>query len=241
MLATQLLLHIGFAVESVRENGPVVQGVVPREATPFVADVLSAAGAAPVLTGTTPDALAALAFSDALALDLGTLSVEGSEGLTAAIAQAHEGALTWVLEASRLGRAPLSQQRMQDLVFLRPTVVRGRAADRAELRLGEHQGAVVLTGDTDEVTLGGQTLHVARGAELLDRIAGVRAATAALTAACATVADPLVAAAAGAAWLSVASVKAAEQASGPAAFRVALVDAVASVRGDEVAESLMNA
>lgn len=241
MRQAELLLNIGFAVEAVRETAPVVQCIAPREATAFVADVLYAAGARPVVTGTSPEALAALASADALALDLGTLGLEGSEGLTSTLAQAHGGHLKWVLDASRLGRAGVRQERLQNLVGLHPAVLRVEREDLAELRLSGHDGALVVSGDTESVSHGDRLLQVEPGAPQLRRIAGVRAAVAALTAACATVADPLVAAIAGAAWLSEASQRAVQNSSGPASFRVALVDALAEVRGDEVAEALMNA
>ena len=43
---------------------------------------------------------------------------------------------------------------------------------------------------------------------------------------------------AGAAWLALASERAEEQSRGPASFRTALVDALWTVRGDEIAEYL---
>lgn len=239
MRQPELLLNIGFAVEAVREGAPVVQCIAPREATSFVADVLYAAGARPVVTGTSPEALAALAHSDALVVDLGTLSIEGSEGLADAISRAAGGELRWVLDASRLGRAGIRFDRVQGLVSLRPAVVRVLKEDLDEIRLDGHRGAIVVSADAEEVSLGERRLQVPSGADRLRQIAGVRAAVSALTAACATVADPLVAAVAGSAWLSEASRRADAQASGPASFRVALVDALAQVRGDEVAEALM--
>lgn len=241
MRQAELLLNIGLAVEAVRESAPVVQCVAPREATAFVADVLYAAGARPVATGTSPEALAAIASADALMIDLGTLGVEGSEGLTETLAAAHDGALPWVLDASRLGRAPVRPERLQDLVGLRPAVVRVQREDLGDVRLIGHTGALVVSADTDSVSQGDRLVQVESGALRLRQIAGVRAAVAALTAACVTVADPLVAAIAGAAWMSEASRRADALASGPASFRVALVDALAEVRGDEVAEALLNA
>lgn len=241
MRQPELLLNIGLAVEAVREASPVVQCIAPREATAFVADVLHAAGARPVVTGTSSDALAALASADALAIDLGTLSVEGSEGLTPTLAQAHGGRLPWVLDASRLGRAGVRQDRLQALIGLHPAVIRVLRDDLADVRLGGHTGALVVSAATEEVSQGDRLLQVEPGSARLRQIAGVRAAVAALTAACATVAEPLVAAVAGAAWVSEASQRAEATASGPASFRVALVDALAEVRGDQVAEALMNA
>ncbi len=241
MRAPELLLNIGLAVESVRETAPVVQCIAPREATAFVADVLYAAGARPVITGTSPDALAALAHCDSMMVDLGTLGVEGAEGFTSAVAQARGGELPWVLDASRLGRVEVRNERVQNLIGLHPAVVRVRADDLDDLRLVSYRGALVVSGDDEVVSLGERSVGVEPGSARLQQIAGVRAAVAALTAACAAVADPIVAAVAGSAWLSVASRRADAHATGPASFRVALVDALAELYGDQVAEALLNA
>jgi hydroxyethylthiazole kinase len=56
--------------------------------------------------------------------------------------------------------------------------------------------------------------------------------------ACTVVTGRLEAALAGAAWLALASEQAEEQSRGPASFRTALVDALWTVRGDEIAEYL---
>lgn len=239
MLQPELLLNIGLAVEAVREQAPVVQCIAPREATAFVADVLTAAGARPVVTGTSPEALAALASSNALMVDLGTLGLEDSSGLVDAIVGV--GSLPWVLDASRLGRAPIPQARVQALADAQPSVVRVQREDLSEVHLAGHEGALVVSADSDSVSMGGALFLVEPGSPRLRQIAGVRAAAAALTAACATVGNPLVAGVAGAAWLSQASQRAEAVAKGPASFRVELVDALAEVHGDEVAEALLNA
>lgn len=241
MRQPELLLNIGFAVESVREGVPVVQCIAPREATAFVADVVYAAGGRPVVTGTSPDALAALTASDALMVDLGTLSVEGSDGLAESIAQTRDGQLPWVLDASRLGRSGMRHDRVQNLLSLRPAVVRILRDDLAEARIAGLTGALVVTADSDSVSRGETLVQVEAGSARLRQIAGARAAVAALTAACSAVADPYVAAVAATAWFSEASQRAEKRSSGPASFRVALVDVLAELRGDEIAEALLNA
>ena len=79
---------------------------------------------------------------------------------------------------------------------------------------------------------------VLTGSAMLAQVAGVRAAVSALMAACSAVTGPLEAALAGAAWLALASERAEEHGRGPASFRVALIDALWTVRGDEIAEYL---
>ncbi|MFV0406975.1 MAG: hydroxyethylthiazole kinase, partial [Propioniciclava sp.] len=76
------------------------------------------------------------------------------------------------------------------------------------------------------------------GAALLAQVPGVRTAVCALVAACATVIAPVEAALAGTAWAALASERAAQQSAGPASFRIALIDALSALRGDEIANYL---
>lgn len=233
-----LLLTIGLAVETVRESAPVVHCLTPRAAAAFVADVLAAAGARPVLTGVTEQAMDATATADALLVDLGMLTEVGEDGVVPALRAASQRLQPWVLDASLLGRVPLHGPRLEDLLALNPTVVRALAADLDGVVLTNPHGALALATDVETVTAGPRTVQIAQGSERRHQIPGVRSAASALTAACAVVTDPFTAALAGAGWLALASERAASHAGGPASYRVALVDALASVRGDEIAEYL---
>lgn len=238
MPQSALKLAIGFAVETVRETSPVVHCIAPRAATSFIADVLSAAGAQPVLTGTSAEALAAIPSADAVAIDLAALSIEGADGVLHAIGEAREQGLPWVLDVTRLGRAPVGTDRLRRLLELGPRVV--RAADRQidGWTLENPGGATVLLGHPDSVAADGSRVQVGSGPDLLGTVSGAMAAVTALTAAVSSCADPLEAALAGAAWVGLAAERAEGGAHGPASFRVALIDALATVRGDEIAEQV---
>lgn len=238
MARSALELTVGFAAESVRETSPVVHCVAPRAATPFVADVLYGAGAIPVVTGTSTEALAAALSADAAMLDLGTLSAEWSDAVTPTLAAAREQALPWVLDVTQLGRLPLRADRVRALLGHRPVVVRLTSGELDGGHIEPTEGALVLGEYASTVVADGQSYRIPEGAPRLSRVPGVRSAVSALTAACATVAGPLEAALAASAWVALASTRAAEAARGPASFRSALVDELAAVRGDEIAEFL---
>lgn len=233
-----LALTIGFAAEAVREGAPLVHCVAPRAATAFVADVLHGAGARSVVTGTSADALSAALTADAVMFDLGTLSTEWSDAVNPTVAQARSQGTPWVLDATRVGLAPLRLDRVRALLGHRPTVVRASAAEVDGLRLETPGGALALGESVERVVVGGEDVAVPAGAQMLGQVPGVRSAACALMAACATATGPLEAALAGAAWLALASERAEERTHGPASFRVALIDALWTVRGDEIAEYL---
>ena len=233
-----LALTIGFAAEAVRESAPLVHCVAPREATPFVAEVLHGAGARSVVTGTSTDALAASLSSDAVMLDLGTLAAEWSDAINPTVAQYRANGTPWVLDATPLGRETLRADRVRGLLGHRPSVVRASEVDVDGVNL-EGTDAALAVGESEiRVTFGGRDVAVLSGSQMLAQVAGVRAAVSALMAACATVTGPLESALAGAAWLALAAERAEPRSHGPASFRIALVDALWTVRGDEIAEYL---
>lgn len=238
MSRSGLALTIGFAAEAVRESAPLVHCVAPRAATAFVADVLHGAGARSVVTGTSPDALAAALTADAVVLDLGTLSSEWSDAVNPSIARARSEGLPWVLDVTSLGRAPLRLDRIRALLGHRPSVVRTSLQEVDGMRIDVPEGALVLGESAERAIVGTQEVAIPHGSTMLAQIPGVRSAVSALVGACTVVTGPLEAALAGCAWLAVASERAEERGLGPASFRTALIDALWTVRGDEIAQYL---
>ena len=233
-----LALTIGFAAEAVREGSPLVYCVAPRAATSFVAEVLHGAGARSVVTGTSPDALAAALSADAVMLDLGTIVSEWSDAVNPTAAQLRASGTPWVLDATPLGRESLRPDRVRGLLGHRPSVVRASSAEIDNVRIEAIDGALALGEAEIRVLAGGTEVAVLPGSEMLAQIPGVRAAVSALMAACATATGPLEAALAGAAWLALAAERAEGDSKGPASCRIALVDSLWTVRGDEIAEYL---
>lgn len=233
MSVSGLLLRVGFAIESVREIQPVVHCVPPRAATALVADILEAAGAKPVVTGYSPPALAAMSTADAAYLDVSSFESEGIDTKLLSGLQ-----LPWVLDVTSIGRAPVNAALAQTMAGFNPSVIRIRQHD---VGLGLTAPALVVRSDTDETVQAGDTsMTMSRGAEMLKNLVGIRSVTSALTAACAAVTSPMEASLAAGAWLALASERAAERAPRPGSFKVALVDELATIRGDIVAESLMH-
>lgn len=238
MTRSRLALTIGFAAEAVRETGPLVHCVAPRAATSFVADVLHGVGARSVITGGSAAALAAAASADAVSLDLSSLGSEWSDAALPAVGGVREAGIPWLLDVTRLGRVPLDADRLRSLLGQAPAIVRADAAEVDGVALDDGSRVLALGESCERVLAPGTDVAVPVGDAMLGQVPGVRSAVSALMAACAVVTAPAEAALAGAAWLAVASERAGEQARGPASFRSALVDALWTVRGDEIAEYL---
>ena len=200
--------------------------------------MLHGAGARSVVTGTSPDALAAARSADAVMLDLGTLVSEWTDTVNPNVAGLREAGTPWVLDATPLGRESLRTDRVRALLGHRPTVVRASGPEVGGVNLDAQEGALAL-GDTElRVLSGGTEVAVLPGSEMLAQVPGVRAAVSALMAACAAMTGAREAALAGAAWLALAAERAEGSSNGPASFRIALVDSLWTVRGDEIAEYL---
>lgn len=230
-------LTIGFAAEAVRESAPHIQCVAPRAATPFVADALHGIGARSLVTGTSPDALAAAGGAEAVVLDLAALTSEWNDSILATTEQLAGAGQPWVLDLTLLGSLPLDRRRVEALLMHRPAIVRVNP-EEIGFRPWGVEAAVVWGESAEKVTFEDRQIDVPRGSTMLAQIPGVRSAVSAMMGACAVATGPLEAALAGAAWLALASERAEVHASGPASFRTALIDALWTVRGDEIAEYL---
>lgn len=234
--SSHLALTVGLAAETVRESGVVVHCVAPREATAFVADVLHAVGASAVITGTSVAGLKAAGSADALALDLATLTAEGWDPVGPALSTAAAAGTPWVLDATKLGRQPLRAGLVQTLLGHRPAMVVVDEIDADVVVAAGVERAIVTEGT--QVLVGDGELVVPPMNTMLAKTPGVRAAASALIAACLGVAPPLEAALAGAAWMSLASERAARNGRGPARYRMAFIDELSTIHGDEIAEHL---
>ncbi|MHA7861925.1 hydroxyethylthiazole kinase [Tessaracoccus sp. Y36] len=245
---------IADVITAVRERAPLVHCLSAAVSMNFVADALLAAGARPMMTETSEEAPSMVEVADALLINLGTLSSDGMAGIPATVARAHSLGTPWVLDPTAVGIAPVRTPLARRLLSEAPAVVRGnaseilniagtgvtgrgadtahtpeQAAQAATLLARASHAVVAVSGARDLITDGERRIGVTAGHALLTRVTGTGCTLGALIAACAAVADPFDAAHAATAWLCLAAEDAAAVASGPGSFKVALVDALATL------------
>ena len=242
---------------AVREQEPVVHCITAVVSMGIVADGLLAAGARPMMTETLAEAPVITEAADALVINLGTLSTEATAAIPATVEVTADAGRPWVLDPTAIGRAPVRTSLARRLLSEAPAVVRGnasemlalagesdggrgadsvaapreaaRAADLVSQRTG---GAVAVSGAVDLVVSGQQRAELDRGTPVLSRVTGTGCLLAALTAACAAVAeDHFTAALAASTWMAVAGERAVAVTRRPGSFRTALLDGL-----DEVAD-----
>lgn len=254
---------IGEVLTAVREHAPLVHCLSAAVSLNFVADAVLAAGARPMMTETVEEAPTMVTAADAVLINLGTLSTDGTAGIPATAARAQELSKPWVLDPTAVGLAPVRTPLARKLLAHRPAVIRGNASEILHLAganvagrgadsahtpqeaaqwadsLARATGAVVaVSGRRDIITSGSRSVGVGAGHSLLARVTGTGCALGALTAACAAVTDPFRAAHAATAWLCLAAEDAAAVASGPGSFKAALLDALDGLDAATIDERL---
>ncbi len=249
------------SLRRVRETRPLVHVITSFVAADLTANLLLSAGARVVMAEDKAEAEDFVALADALCLHLGILTADRVEPMVAAARFAVELGRPWVLDPVGVGASAERRSLATRLSGLQPTVIRGNAAEILAMAEGEaapiagvdspvdsaealdaahdlsrSTGALVaVSGSVDYVTDGSRLAAVANGHHLMTRVAGVGCALSALMAACCTVEeDALEAASHALAIVGLAGELAAEEASGPASFRMSLIDRLYSLDQDSL-------
>jgi hydroxyethylthiazole kinase len=184
--------------------------------------------------------------------------------MTAAVAGAGAAGTPWVLDPVAAGALEWRTRLATELLAAgTPAIVRGNASEVLALAGGaggrgvesihtaegaadvaaqlarEHATVVAVSGEVDHVTDGKRLLRLGNGHPLLTQVTGTGCALGALMAGFAAVTeDRLVAAAAATATLTVAADHAAAVSSGPGSFAVALLDELAELSPDRLADEV---
>ncbi|AOJ07207.1 hydroxyethylthiazole kinase [Burkholderia mayonis] len=235
---------------ALKQAAPFVYGLTNYVAANLSANVLLAVGAAPAI-GAAADWPARFgAGAGALWINTAALMSSGADSLRAAARAAAEAGTRWVLDPVAVGAgAPEYDAIVRDLLAFKPTVIRGNASELIALAggaaagkgvdttassenalafigdLARRCGAIVaVSGPTDYVTDGVDTLAIAGGDARLTRVTGAGCALGALIAALvAQRGAPLLATGAAHAIYAIAAERAAD-ARGTASFAVRFVD-----------------
>ncbi|MFH5822913.1 hydroxyethylthiazole kinase [Georgenia sp. AZ-5] len=245
--------HLGAALARLRERQPLVQCLTNIVVAQWTANVLLAAGVSPAMVDTRHEAAAFAAVADGVLVNLGTPQDDTAAAMAQAVAGAAGAGTPWVLDPVGAGGLAWRTRIALDLLSeSTPAVVRGNASEilglaggqggkgadsahtpeaalPAARELARARGTVVaVSGAVDHLTDGGRVVRVGNGTVLLTQVTGAGCALGALMAAFAgVVEDPLLAATAATATLTVAAEAAAGHSGGPGSFAVALLDAIA--------------
>jgi hydroxyethylthiazole kinase len=238
------------ALTAVRERAPLVQNITNYVVMNTTANALLAVGASPAMIHAPEEAGDFARISNALVINIGTLSAPWVRGMRAAVSAAADRSVPWVLDPVGAGATPYRTDVARELAALRPSVIRANASEVAVLA-GQLVGGrgvdslhspeavsdaaatlartcecvVAMTGEVDYITDGVRTLRIRNGDVLLSRVTGMGCTASALVGAFLGAGhDSFLAAAAAVALLAVAGEDAAAAASGPGSLQVQVLD-----------------
>lgn len=249
------------ALAELRATGPLVQCLTNTVVTNWTANVLLAVGAAPAMVDNPHEARIFAGVASGVLVNLGTPQEQTVEAMFEAVEGAAEAGTPWVLDPVAAGGLSWRTQKAHELMAAAPPrILRGNASeilglvggagghgvdsiegpqdalDAARELASTHGCTVAVSGAIDHLTDGERLVRIRNGHEWLTRVTGVGCSLGALMAAFAAVADdPLVAAAAATATLTVAAEEAADSTNGPGSFAVALLDALHSLTPADLA------
>jgi len=243
-------------LERVRHRAPVVHHLTNWVTINDCANVVKAFGASPVMAHAPEEVEEMVGIASALVLNIGTLTVELVESMKRAARCANARRIPVVLDVCGAGATRLRDAKCLELLEeCHIDIVKGNASeiariageavttrgvdatevarDLAELAVSlarARRCTAVITGAVDVVSDGVTTLRVQNGHPLMGRVVGTGCMAASVIGTFAAVEENLVAAAAtGLACYEVAGELAARTSTGPASFKVALLDAVSAL------------
>jgi hydroxyethylthiazole kinase len=254
--------QVAETLAAVRQRRPLVHNITNLVVTNSTANALLALGASPAMVEGTDEVAEFAAISDALVINLGTMSSPRAAAVHLAVAAANSAGKPWVLDPVAVGAIFYRTHLARELVALRPAIIRGNASEIRSLA-GEQGGgrgvdsgdevaaavaaaralarqtggAVAVTGAVDTIVDADRLLQVHNGHPMMTRVTGMGCTATAIAGACAAVQpDPLLAAAHALAILGVAGELAAERARGPGSLQLELLDALYLLDSSALAE-----
>jgi len=116
-------------LDELRQKRPLVHNVTNYVAMDLSANALLAIGASPAMVHAPEEAGEFAALSDAVVVNIGTLSPTFVPGMTAAARVAAERSKPWVLDPVGAGATKYRNETIIGLLELRPAIVRGNASE----------------------------------------------------------------------------------------------------------------
>jgi hydroxyethylthiazole kinase len=248
---------VGRVLDALRSRRPLVHNITNYVVMNSTANALLAVGASPAMVHAAEEVEEFVAISDALVVNIGTLSRPWIEAMHLAAAKADAAGKPWVLDPVGAGATRFRTETARDLTRHRPAVIRGNGSEIMALvgSSGTTKGVdsttgsdaaldaarglalstgscVVVTGAVDHVTDGERVASCANGDGRMTRVTGLGCTLSALTAACLAVEeDRIVASLAACAILGVAGELACVQSEGPGSLQVNILDHLARIDG----------
>ena len=245
------------AIAAVRTQSPLVHNITNYVVMNNSANALLAIGASPVMAHWVSEMKEMTAIAGALVLNIGTLDDKWIDGMLIAGKAAMRRGTPIVLDPVGVGAtSQRTEAAMKIIEHCRPTIIRGNASEIMALvdasvkskgvdssassddalesakRLAVDTGAVVvISGATDYITNGTDVYTVEGGSPIMTTVTGMGCTSTAIVGAfAAVVEDPMIAATAAMAVMSLAGERAAEYSRGNGSMQVNFLDELYNLR-----------
>lgn len=249
------------AIAAVRSKSPLVHNITNYVVMNNSANALLAIGASPVMAHWVSEMEEMTAIAGALVLNIGTLDDKWIDGMIAAGIAASKRGTPIVLDPVGVGAtSQRTEAAMKIIEQCNPTIIRGNASEIMALVdasvkskgvdssassddalesakiLAKNTGAViVISGETDYITNGTDVYTVEGGNTIMTSVTGMGCTSTAIVGAFASVVnDPIIAATAGMAVMSLAGERAAKYSRGNGSMQVNFLDELYNLTPDNL-------
>lgn len=244
-----------------RGRNPLIHHMTNHVVMSDCAEATLYSGGSPVMTLSRGEAADMAFLADALVINIGTLTTSFCDAAVIAGKAANRKGIPVLLDPVGAGATPMRTRAARSILgevdvdivkgnLAEMSVLSGldaevRGVDSAGSSAGpaevcskfhlEHGSVAVVTGEFDYVCGGKNVFRIGNGHVMLSKVVGTGCMLGSVTACFAAVAEtPESAACAGAVFFGVAAGLAAEKADGPAAFKRALLDELASLDSEKI-------
>ena len=249
------------AINAVRTQSPLVHNITNYVVMNNTANALLAIGASPVMAHWVSEMEEMTAIASALVINIGTLDDKWIEGMLAAGKAARRRGIPIVLDPVGAGAtSQRTEAAMKIIEECHPTIIRGNASEIMALvdagvkskgvdssassydalesakRLSSETGSVVvISGEVDYITNGTEVNTVEGGNPIMTSVTGMGCTSTSIVGAfAAVVSNPMVAATAAMAVMSLAGERAAAKARGNGSMQMHFLDELYNIHPDTI-------
>ena len=258
----------GKLLKEIRANSPLIWNISNFVSMDIAANMLLSIGASPAMAHAIEEAESfanlSKAINGALTINIGTFDKHWQKCAVKVASEAKLHDIPWVLDPVGAGASEFRSNNAKELLFLKPTVLRGNgseiisisgisnsgkgvdstsssneALDAAIKISNDNDIIVAITGEVDYVTNGSKVYAIHGGNKMMTKITATGCAlTCLIGAALTSNQNNLISTANMLGIYSVASDKASNSAKGPASLRTELIDAIYNLTTDEVEKNI---
>lgn len=259
-----MVLKISETIVKVKQKQSLIHNITNQVVMNFTANGLYALGALPVMAHDRREVAEMAENSDALVLNIGTLTEELLESMIIAGKAANEKGIPVVFDPVAVGTTQFrSEAAKRILTEVKVTLIRGNAGEvshlaglKTEMRGVDATGQLdqlniiqqsieklniplLMTGEVDYIADQEKIIQVRNGTDLLTKVTGSGCLLSAVSAAFLAVDESVIdAATAAISYYTVAAEKAAEVTNSPGQFQIAFLDALAETTTYDVTQKL---